>query len=1212
MLNAVIRFALRNRVLIVFLSLAALLYGGYAATTLPIDVFPDLDRPRVVVMTEAPGLAPEEVETLVTFPLEAALLGATGVEDVRSQSAVGLSVVYVEFGWGTDIRTARQVVQERLATAQPDLPSGVRPQMAPISSIMGQIMLVGIYRRPGPRGGELAPLGTTGHLAELVHDPAEGRATVYLWEPHDRGRPNAWRPIRTDAASASLTWELPPVGPWAEAVAADRVERLVLRPVPGSPGAFTATDPRLRVADKDRTAPGRPADRERRVTVAVGGATPTAVFPPAAQRKLKLRTTADWVVRPRLLKVRGIAQVMVMGGGRKQYQVLVDPTALLAYDVSLAQVEEAVRRNNVNASGGFAVQADRERPVRVLGRLGPDTERVLDQLRQVPVKPTAERTVLLAQVARVVEGAQVKRGDASVNGLPAVVLVITKQPHVDTRVLTDRVVAALREVEAALPADVVVNPELYQLREFIDRGLFNVGEALVIGAGLVLIVLFLFLLNLRTTFISLTAIPLSLAVTALVFQAVGWLTGTVLSINVMTLGGIAVAMGELVDDAIVDVENIFRRLKENNALPPSPLVGEGGGGVGGVYRRPALAVIYEASVEVRSAIVYGTVLVILVFVPLFALSGVEGRLFAPLGVAYIVSILASLLVSLTVTPVLSYYLLPQARATHRTHDSPLLRALKWAAGGLIRLSMARTGWILLATWLLVGLGVVVLTRLGADFLPRFDEGSAQVNLTLPAGSSLEASNEVAAVVDARLRRMQKSAANPGGLVLQFSRRTGRAELDEHAEPVSRTEYIVTVNPDAGVSREDALKRIEAAVKEEVAGVDVEVEQPLSHLISHMLSGVTAQVAIKIHGDDLETLRRLAGQVKAAIGGVAGIAPPVVEAQQEVEELHIRLRPGQLAFHGVDRAHVAEFVSTALKGEVVSQVVEGQRRFDLLVRLDKPYQTDYASLGRLSVDLPGGRGRVPLSELADIGGGGGANQISRENARRRIVVRVNARDRDLASVVEDIEKRIDEQVRPGLPPGYFIEYGGQFESQRRATWLILALAGVALAGMFAVLYTLYPSARIVLQILNALPTAFIGGVAALALTGQTLTVAAMVGFISLGGIAARNGILLVTHYFHLMRHEKEGFTRQMVLRGSLERLAPVLMTALTAGIGLVPLVVGGHQPGREILYPVATVILGGLITSTLSEFLLHPGLFWNFSGRDAVRIARADAAEGEVG
>ena len=811
---------------------------------------------------------------------------------------------------------------------------------------------------------------------------------------------------------------------------------------------------------------------------------------------------------------------------------------------------------------------------------------MLEDLRKVPVKVTERRTILLGQVARVTEGPQFKRGDGSVNGNPGVVFTIVKQPHVDTRALTDAIEAAFQEAEASLPADIIIDPDLFQLKNFIDRGIFNVGEALVIGAVLVIIVLFLFLLNLRTTFITLTAIPLSLVITTLVFRLIGHITGTQLSINVMTLGGLAVAMGELVDDAIVDVENIFRRLKENNAR---------------VEPKPALQVVYEASKEIRSAIVFGTAVVILVFLPLFALSGVEGRLFAPLGVAYIVSILASLLVSLTVTPVLSYYLLPQSKATHREADGLLLRTLKWLASPLIRFSMTWPSALLALTWIGVALAAWQFANLGRNFLPQFDEGSVLVNVTLPPGSSLDASNKISAIIDEKFRAQQISEENPDGEILHFVRRTGRAEMDEHAAPVNAGEYILSMNPESGRHREEVIGDLLKELREEVPGVDIEVEQPLAHLISHMVSGVYAQIAIKIFGDDLDVLQPLAEQVKATVQSVPGVTPPVIEPIRLTPELQIRLRPDDLAFHGVTRAYVARILQTALQGEVVSQVLEGQRRFDLLIRLEEGYRTDYANLGRLRIDLPDGRGQIELRELADIGEGMGPNAVNRENARRRMVIRCNTQDRDLASAVAEIQQRVQRDVQ--LPPGYFIDYGGQFESQQRATQLILILAGVSVVGMFVVLMILFPSVRIVLQILNALPTAFIGGVIALIITGQDLTVASLVGFISLGGIAVRNGILLVTHYIHLMKEEGEEFTREMVLRGSLERLAPVLMTALTAGIGLVPLVLGGQEPGREILYPVATVILGGLVTSTFCEFLIHPGLFWRFSGKDAVSVTQ---------
>lgn len=1141
MLNAVIRFSLRYRMLVVVISLTLLVYGSYLATTLPIDVFPDLDRPRVVIITECPGLATEEVETLVTQPIEIALLGAAGVQAVRSQTTAGLNVIYIEFTWDTEIRAARQTIQERLSTLV--LPDGIRPQMTPPASIMGQIVIAGIYRQRGPKGGELVPIGKTGDMAELIGG-TEGTSQILAWRPVDRHSVETWKSLPVE----QVAWESP------------------------EDGANSG---------------------ERKALATINGESVELTFPSEEEQLMSLRTMADWVVRPRLLKIPGVAEVFIQGGDRKQYQILVNPAALLEYDVTLQQVEEALSQSNLNTSGGFAVTGETERPIRILGRLGPDAHRVAQDLRKIPVKDNDLRPVLLEDVARVAEGAQFKRGDGSINGRPGAVFTLVKQPHVDTRALTEDVAVALADVEASLPADMVINSDLFRLKNFIDRGIFNVGEALVIGAVLVLIILFLFLLNFRTTFITLTAIPLSLVITTLVFRVLSHVTGTQLSINVMTLGGIAVAMGELVDDAIVDVENIFRRLKENNTAG-NP--------------KSALVVVYEASKEIRSAIVFGTAVVILVFLPLFALSGVEGRLFAPLGIAYIVSILASLLVSLTVTPVLSYYLLPQSKATHHEGDGPLLRVLKWGATYLIKLSMAAPGWLLVMTWLMVAFAGWELANLGRDFLPQFDEGSIQVNVTLPPGSSLQASHETARSIDAKFRERQQSTTNPDGEILHFVRRTGRAEMDEHAAPVNTSEYIISMNPAAQHGRDETIAEILADLRQEVPGVDIEVEQPLAHLISHMVSGVYAQIAVKVVGDDLDTLLATAEKVRTAIKDVPGLTPPVVEPVQQTPELHIRLRPDDLARYGLTREYVGRIMQTALQGEVTSQVLEGQRRFDLLIRLEQAYRTDYANLGRLRIDLPNGKGQVELASLADVSEGAGPNAINRENARRRIVIRCNTQDRDLASAVAEIQQRVKERVV--MPEGYFVEYAGQFESQQRATTLIIVLAAVSVVGMFVVLLLLFPSVRIVLQILNALPTAFIGGVLALVITDQSLTVASLVGFISLGGIAVRNGILLVTHYFHLMKEEHEEFSEKMVLRGSLERLAPVLMTALTAGIGLVPLVWGGQEPGREILYPVATVILGGLITSTFCEFLIHPGLFLAFSGKDAEQLVKAEHSEEE--
>lgn len=1137
MLNAIIRLSLTHRTLVLAGCLVVLVYGGYLSTTLPIDVFPDLDRPRVVILTECPGLSSEEVETLVTYPIETAVLGANGVEDVRSQSSQGMNVVYIEFGWETEPRYARQIVSERLANVP--MPPGIRPIMTPQASIMGQILHVGIHRRNGPQEGQLRTIEQTGLLAERT--VSQGKSVLTVWNPVERNNLETWEKVPVENIN------------WGE------------------------------------------SESSREATFDWQGRSHEVVFLTDLEDRMDLRTTADWLIRPRLLKLPGIAEVIVMGGDKKQYQVLVDPNRLQEYNVSLQQVEEAIQSNNLNASGGFLVEDQAERSVRIIGRLGPLPEKVVSDLRQTPVKMNEDRAVLLRHVARIVEGPAPKRGDASIDGHAGVVITIVKQPHADTRKLTEDVKEALHDAEAALPADVVINTDLFQLKTFIDRGIYYVEEALVIGAVLVVIVLFLFLLNLRTTFITLTAIPLSLVMTTLVFRLVGKLTGTELSINVMTLGGIAVAIGELVDDAIVDVENIFRRLGENNASP-NP--------------KPAIVVVYQASMEIRSAIIFGTAVVVLAFMPLFALSGVEGRLFVPLGVAYIVSILASLLVSLTVTPVLSYYLLPQSNATHKHKDGLLLRCLKWAASFLIRFSMRFAGPLLLLTWVLVGLFVWQLTKLGADFLPKFDEGSVQINVTLPGGSSLQASNEASALIDAELAKLQKTPDNPEGLVLHFFRRTGRAELDEHAQPVNVGEYILTMNPDADYNRDEFLEQLLADLRSNVPGVGIEAEQPLSHLISHMLSGVKAQIGIKIYGDDLDKLRELAGEVRDAIADVPGVTPPIIDPQERVDELHVVLRPDDLSFYGLSREYVADFVETALKGESVSQVLEGQRRFDLVIKLDEPFRSDPYNLRELRLDLPDGRGQIRLREVADFpASASGPNVVNRENVRRRQTIRCNVSGRDMESAVTEIENRVRNQVQ--MPTGYFVEFGGQFEAQRSATLLITVLAGVSVAGIFIVLMMLYPSARITFQILNAIPTAFIGGVLALVITKQSLTVASMVGFISLSGIAVRNGILLVTHYFHLMEEEGEGFTHAMVLRGSLERLAPVLMTAITAVMGLLPIAVGGQKPGLEILYPVATVIVGGLVTSTFCEFLIHPGLFWRFSGKDAERLVRSESSDEEL-
>lgn len=1054
MLNAIIRFALKQRHLTLAFSLFLIGFGSWQAVNMGIDVFPNLNRPRVVVMTEAPGMAPEEVESLITFPLETTLNGATGVQAVRSSSGVGISIIYVEFEWGTNIYNDRQVVNERLQLVTERLPDGVKPQLAPISSIMGQIMMLGM---------------------------------------------------------------------WSEG---------------------------------EKTSP------------------------------LEVRTLADWVVRQRLLTIPGVSQVFTMGGGRKQFQVLVDPQLLLKYGITLHEVRLACEQSNENATGGYLdEQGPNEFLVRALGRI-----QTLEDLEKVVVATRKGRPVILSQIAKVIEGPQVKRGDSSAfvkqedgtfAGGSAVVLTVNKQPNADTRRVANDVIQALKDLEPSLPKDIRIQPELYSQKSFIDRSIENVIDALVDGGILVVIILFLFLMNFRTTFITLTAIPLSIAITAIVFAVFG------LSINTMTLGGLAVAIGELVDDAIVDVENIFRRLQENR-YAENP--------------KHTLLVVFQASCEIRNSIVFGTAIVVLVFLPLFALSGMEGRLFAPLGVAYIVSILSSLLVSLTLTPVLSYWLLgkkfgspvnPEERSAAKGHvhqDGPLLRLLKWIAGYVISFSIRFSGPMLIAGTTGVLLAGLFLIQLDRDFLPPFNEGVAQLNVVLPPGTSLKKSNEISETVMDRLKKIKGVQA--------FSRRTGRAELDEHAEGVNVSEYIITFDPESERSREQVLDDIRTSM-EAIPGIVISVEQPLAHLISHMISGVKAQVGIKIYGESLTVLRNTAKKMEAAMQSVPGVTDVLVEPQVEIKQLQIKLNRDKLKLYGLTPAYVNEYVETAMNGMVVSQVLQGQRTFDLLIRMDEKYREDRQALKRLTIDLPGG-GTTPLSSVADITDSTGPNTINREKVQKRIIVQCNVTGRGLVDVVNEIQAK-QRPIIESLPAGYFVEYSGQFESQQSASRMISALFLVSMLGVFLVLFTMFRSANFSLQVMAALPMAFIGSVIALVVTGQTLTIAAMVGFISLGGIASRNGILLLNHYLHLVKYEGEGWTKEMIVRAGQERLAPVLMTALTSGIGLVPLAMSQGEAGKEILYPVATVIIGGLLSSTILEFFIRPALFWSCGRTAGARI-----------
>ena len=1034
MLNAIIQFALHRRAIILCIAMAAIVGGMMSVKNLPIDVLPDLTRPRVVIITEAPGLAPEEVERLVTIPLETAVNGAAGIIDVRSQSDVGLSVIYVEFDWGSDIYRSRQIVTERMALAAAQLPEGIQPRLGPLSSLLGQIMLIGMWSDTGSTG------------------------------------------------------------------------------------------------------------------------------------PLELRTMADWVVKKRLQQIPGVSEVITMGGGLKQYHVLIDLHQLHKFEITIQDIEFALRTSNVNVNGGYVDRNSKEYLVRGIGRV-----QNVEDLNRIVIKSDSSRAVLLENVARIQPRPQPKRGDSSVDGRDAVVLTIQKQPRSDTRQLSDAIAEALDEVRPSLPEDVKLKVT-YQQRDFIDHSIWNVVDALRDGSIMVVFVLFLFLLNARTTFITLTAIPVSIFVTAMVFQYFN------LSINVMTLGGIAIALGELVDDAIVDVENIFRRLKENS-LAENP--------------RRTLNVIFEASVEVRNAIIVSTMLVIIVFAPLFALSGISGRMFIPLGIAYIVSILASTVVSLTLTPVLSYFLLSRTKSTGKHSDGFVVRMLKSGLAPAIRLSMTKSGFSVLFLATIVSVIVCGLTaaRMGQEWIPKFDEGATQLNLFAEPGTSLTTSIQIRGNADDLLQQLVRSENNPEGFIEHFTGRTGRAENDEHVMGVNVTEYTIALAEGHGLTRAEIIKAIEDKVKL-LPNVMNETDQPIRHLISHLISGSTAEIAIKLFGDDLDTLVRKGNEIKEAIASVPGIKPPQMEQQQIIPQLRIEPDYERLAAYKLQLSTVFEIVETAMQGRTVSKMVEQERFFDVVLRFDDEFRESFEELERIPVELPDG-GVIPLSEVANIYEYGGPNVINRENARRRVIVRVFTDGTDLASAVGAIKEKVRENVE--LPEGYFVQYGGQFEAQQEATQRILLLSCIAIIVVFVLLYSTYNSFNIVFQILIALPVAFVGGVLALVLTGQVFTTSAMVGFISLGGIATRNGLLLVSTYLSEVDDDGE-ITPEVIVTGSLERMTPVLMTTLTTGIALLPLILAGTLPGREILYPVATVIVGGLITSTVCEFLIRPGLFYFFGPR----------------
>ena len=1049
MFTLLVTQSLRNRLLVLALAAVLVVYGAYTATKLPVDVFPDLNRPTVTIMTEAEGLAPQEVEQIVTFPVETQMNGLPGVTRVRSVSGVGLSVIYVEFDWGTDIYRNRQQVSERLAMVRPQLPPTVTPMMGPVSSIMGQIVMVALS------GGSVSPM--------------------------------------------------------------------------------------------------------------------------------QLRELADFTIRPRLLSISGVAQVIPMGGEVRQFRVAPQPTALRALGVTHAQLETALAQFGTNTGGGFTDQYAREYLIRNLGRT-----MNLDDLRNMVVATVNNRPVYLRQVADVSFAARVKRGDSGYMGAPAVVISVEKQPGVDTVRLTRELEAALAEITASLnacgPNADTRNPDqlgtepageacafkgvradqlIFRQANFIETSIRNVETVLVEAVVVVAVVLFAFLLNVRTTAISLTAIPVSILATAVVFHAFG------LSINTMTLGGLAIAIGELVDDAVVDVENIFRRLGENRRAGNPKSVFE---------------VVVAASNEVRSGIVYATMVIVLVFVPLFALSGIEGRLFAPLGQAYIISILASLLVSITLTPVLAYYLLPGLKRLEE-HDSRFLKALKRGNAGLLRALLGHARPVMAFAAFAVAAAGLAAAFLPRTFLPPFNEGSFTVNMTFNPGISLAESNRIGLVAERLLLEMPD--------VRSIGRRTGRAELDEHAEGVHSSDLEIDLKPGAR-PKPDLVADIRGRLA--VLPVNVNVGQPISHRLDHMLSGVRAEIALKVFGEDLDTLRALAEDLRQRLADIPGIADLQVEKQVLIPQLEIRVDYNRAALYGVQPAALVEQLSRLSNGQVVSRVVDGYRRFDVVMRLSDAMRTTQR-LGDLLIETPSGW--VPARQIADIRETDGPNQILRENARRRIVVQANTQPgADMGKIIRAIQEDV---AAANLPNGYTTRLEGSFQAQAEASRTIGLLSLLSLALVFALLYSRYRSVTFTLIILGSIPLALIGSVAALWLAGQPLSVASMIGFITLTGIATRNGILKISHYLNLAIHEGMPFGRELVIRGSLERLAPVLMTALSAGVALIPLLIGADAPGKEILHPVAVTIFGGLISATLLDTVLTPILFLTFGRKPLERL-----------
>ena len=1039
MIASLIRWSLRDRLFVLAAAALLLGYGGWRAMHMPVDVFPDLTAPTVTVLAEAAGLAPAEMETLVTIPIETALNGAAGVRRIRSSTTIGAAIVWVEFDWDADIYRARQIVAERLQTAVPSLPPDMPPPvLAPVTSIMGEVMYVALRS-----------------------------------ERHDL---------------------------------------------------------------------------------------------------MTLKTEADWTVRRQLLAVPGVAQVIPTGGDTRQYQVLTDPARLADYGLGLDQVRTALAQTNRNSSAGFMVDNGQEYLIYGLGRVhgaGDIAATVIDRRSGVPVR--------IADIAEVRIGPAIRRGAASANGEPAVVLAIQKQPDANTLALTERLDAALDDLQAALPKGMVIETGLFRQADFIGLAVDNVEAALRDGAILVVIVVFAFLWSATATAITALAIPLSLLAAVLVLEALG------ASINTMTLGGMAIAVGALVDDAIIDVENIARRLRENAARAPQ-------------QRRGTLSVVFDATHEIQSSIVFATLIIILVFLPLFFLSGVEGRLLRPLGLAYVVALAASLLVAITVTPVLCSYLLPGSRAIRGGREPTLVRWLKRLYAPLLDATLTR--WRLLAgtAFLVLVLALAALGQAGQTFLPSFNEGALTILASTPPGTSLEQSDALARQLEEALLEQPE--------VIGTARRTGRSELAEHTQEVNSTEIEVSLDLDRDGGRD--FEVLLAHLRErfaQVPGMSVTIGQPISHRVDHMLSGTRAGIAVKVFGDDLYELRRIARQIEAQMAAIAGVVDLMVEQQADIPFVNVDIDRDAIARHGLRVQDVAAAIQTAFHGTTVSKVLEGQRSFDLVLRYPDSVRDDLRAVRETLITTPDGA-RLPLHALADVRRDRGPNRISREDVQRKIVVSANVAERDLRSVVADIRAAVADEV--ALPTGYRVEYGGQFESAAAARRTLLILGAGVVAGIFLLLTVAFRSAGDAALVMLNLPLALVGGIFGVYAAGGIVSVASIVGFIALFGIATRNGVILITHVRHLV--EDEGMTdlAAAVRRAALERLAPILMTALSAGLALVPLALAGGEPGSELQTPMAIVILWGLLSSTALNMLVVPAMYLRFGTAHQDRQSPATA------